>query len=82
VPSLAPGQSRHGQVGKSQEQNRRDLQPTFQITTFILNNIPALSSNVLYYQQHSRFVAIPKSEVLCFLWGSRIVPPKKILSEL
>jgi hypothetical protein len=27
VPSLAPGQSRHGQVGKSQEQHHRDLQP-------------------------------------------------------
>jgi hypothetical protein len=61
VPALAPGQSGHGQVGKSQEQHHRDLQPTSQITSFILNNIPALSSNVLYYQQHSRFMAIPKS---------------------
>jgi hypothetical protein len=41
VPALAPGQSGHGQVGKSQEQHHRDLQPPFQITSFILNNIPA-----------------------------------------
>jgi hypothetical protein len=27
VPALAPGQSGHGQVGKSQEQHHRDLQP-------------------------------------------------------
>jgi hypothetical protein len=81
VPSLAPGKSGHGQVGKSQEQHHRDLQPTFQITAFIFNNIPVRGSNVLYYQQHSRFRAIPKSEVLYFQRDSRIVVPKKFFSS-
>jgi hypothetical protein len=53
----------------------------FQITAFIFNNIPALSSNVLYYQQHSRFLPIPKSEVLYFQWDSCIVAPKKFFSN-